>query len=277
MNVFQHDYRVIDHQPDGQHERQQREQVDAVAEKIQHDAGSDERYRQRCGRHQHRPHIAEEQPDNGDHQQGRDRQRLVDLIDRALDVYRGIPALQQLHAIGQRQVGAVALAFDRPRHRERVGGALLDDADTDHRHAVGAKLLAILRGAEFHLGHVAETHQVPVAALAEHQRPEIPDAAVTALHAHHEIALGRAYAAGRKLDVLALQGRLDVRHRQRPSRECVAIQPDAHRVIETTAHVDLRHTIDHRKAVGNVAVGIIRQFETIETVADEAHPQDHAT
>jgi hypothetical protein len=100
---------------------------------------------------------------------------------------------------------------------------------------------------------------------------------IAALHAHHEVALLRTDGARGQLQVLARQRRLDIGYRQRACRERVAIEPDAHRVIESAAHLHAGHAVDHREAVGDEAVGVIGELQPVHAVADQVEPQHHAS
>ena len=276
VDVLEHHDRVIDHQADRKHEREQREQVDAVAEEIQHDAGGDQRHRHRDRGNDHGPQIAQKEQHHQHHQRGGDAERAVDLEDGALDVDRGIPALEQVHAVGQGRLDALALGLYGPRHGKGVAVALLDDADAHHGHAVGAELAAVLGRPEFNGGHISEAHQVTVAALAHHQFAEVLCTAVAALEAYHEIPLQRAQRARGQLDVLALQHGLDIGHREVARSKRTAIEPDAHRVVEPATHPDARDTVDGRQAISNETVGVVGERESVHALAHQAQPDDHA-
>jgi len=55
VDVFDHDNRVVDDEPDREHEAEQREHVDRIAERVHHGKGRDDRHRDRDGRDERRP------------------------------------------------------------------------------------------------------------------------------------------------------------------------------------------------------------------------------
>ena len=59
LDVFHDDNGVIHHQPDGQHDRQQRQQVQREAQNLHQKHRADERNGNRQQRNQHRPQRAE--------------------------------------------------------------------------------------------------------------------------------------------------------------------------------------------------------------------------
>ena len=68
VDVLQHHDGVVHHQADGQHQRQQGDDVDGETQRQQHAERGDQRHRHRDRRHQHGAHTAEEQVDHRDHQ-----------------------------------------------------------------------------------------------------------------------------------------------------------------------------------------------------------------
>jgi hypothetical protein len=61
IDVFDDDDRVVHHEPDREHEREQRQQIDRIAEQLHHEERADERQRHRDQRHDDRAEAAEEQ------------------------------------------------------------------------------------------------------------------------------------------------------------------------------------------------------------------------
>ena len=72
VDVLDHHDRVVHHEADAEHERQQRQQVDRIAERQERDHHPDQRQRNGDDRDEGRAQIAEEQEDDDDD----DRRRL---------------------------------------------------------------------------------------------------------------------------------------------------------------------------------------------------------
>ena len=77
VDVLHHDDGVVDDEADGQHHGEQRQQVDRIAEREQHEADADQRQRDGDDRHQHRAERAEEEQDHHDD----DGHRLGDRLE----------------------------------------------------------------------------------------------------------------------------------------------------------------------------------------------------
>ena len=76
VNVLHHDNCVVDHEADAEHERQQRQKIDRIAERHQRDHHPDQRKRDGDDRNEGRPQIAEEKEDHDDH----DRRRFASVF-----------------------------------------------------------------------------------------------------------------------------------------------------------------------------------------------------
>ena len=90
VDVLDHDDRVVDHQPDRQHEGEQRQEIDRIAQRQQEHHHADQRQRDGDDRDQRRAQIAEEQEDDDDDDQRRLDQRLGHLADRGADEFGGV-------------------------------------------------------------------------------------------------------------------------------------------------------------------------------------------
>ena len=66
MDILDHHDGVVDHQTDGEHEGEQRQQIDRIAERQQEDRDTDQRQRDGDDRNERRADIAEEQEDDDD-------------------------------------------------------------------------------------------------------------------------------------------------------------------------------------------------------------------
>src|SRR6185295_8136150 len=136
---------------------------------------------------------------------------------------------------------AIDLALHGVEHLDGVRGRLLDDAEAGGRLAVGAEPALLLARRDLDLGDLAETHEVAVLALREHEVAEVFRGLVAAADSHLEVAVLRLQPARGQLDVLALQGLLDVRDGEIARRQRDAVDPHAHRRAAGAEDVDLRY------------------------------------
>ena len=99
------------------------------------------------------------------------------------------------------------------RYLQRIGGRLLDDAERDGRFAVEADDEPLIERAQLGMADVGKPHEIAVGFLDD-QVVELRGRAQIGLGEDGELALLALDAAGRDLDILAPERRLDVLRRQ---------------------------------------------------------------
>ena len=156
IDILDNDDRIVDDEPDREHECEQRQEVDRVTEEQHHEEGADQGQGHRDQRDRDCAEAAEEEKDHDADDQEREPQRLLDLLDRAAD-----------------ELGAVVdnLAVDAARHRgldlgEHVADTLRDiehvrvrgDLDADEHRVASAERSreVVVLGAEGDVGDVFE-------------------------------------------------------------------------------------------------------------------------
>ncbi len=87
MDVLEHDDGVIDHEADGEHEGQQRQDADGQAQRREHDAGANQRNRHRHGGNQRGAHRAKEEVNHRHDEQARDPDGNRHFMQRAFDEF----------------------------------------------------------------------------------------------------------------------------------------------------------------------------------------------
>ena len=123
-----HDDRIIHHDTDGQHDREQRDSVRRIANRVQHDERADQADRDRDCRDQCGTQISQEQVDDENDQDERFDQRLLNFMDRSRDKCRRIVGDLPRQIVGKSRaasaiacltppsaVSALAPAPDRPQ------------------------------------------------------------------------------------------------------------------------------------------------------------------
>ncbi len=130
IDIFQHDNRVIDHQPNGQHQRKQSQQVDRKAEKPQNRKCCEQADRHGDGRDQSCAPTAQKQENHQHHQRRCFRQRHPDRIDGAADEQRVVRPDGDRHALRQGGLDLFGQLFRSLRNRQRVRPRLAHNPHT---------------------------------------------------------------------------------------------------------------------------------------------------
>ena len=159
------------------------------------------------------------------------------------------------------------------RHFQRVGGRLLDDAERDGRLAVEPHDQALVERPELGAADIGKAHEIAVG-LLDDQVVELLRRAQIGLRQHGELALLAFDAAGRNLDILAAQRRLDVLRRKVEGGEPLRIEPDAHGILPLAEQADLGNAGNGLELILDVAVGIVGDLERGVPVAVEGEMQD---
>ncbi len=135
-DVLQHDDRVVDDHAGRQHQRQERDDVDGEADEIDARHHADQGDRDCEGRDQRRPEVHQEGVDDGDDDDDGERQRQLDLVDRAV-MKVASSEVTMTRVPGGRDVLSSATAARTPSEIARVEDpGLPDDAEADAGLAV---------------------------------------------------------------------------------------------------------------------------------------------
>ena len=269
VNVLHHHDRVVDHQADRQHHRQQRQQVDGEAHHEHEEAGAHQRERHRHQRNDDGAHGTEEQEDHHDHDGQRLHQGGDDLIDRVADVGRGIVHDQRIQA--GRKLGD-NVRDNSPHildHRERVGRG--QDVDGDHGGMLVAEVdrAVIAFRPKDHIGHILQPDDGPVF-LHQHELLEL----VGRVEIRGRVEVdGNHRALGRTHGGEGIVGgqRLPHLHGAEPvGREPVGLEPDPHRKRAAAEDLGALHAVHRREARLHHAGEVVRDLVGFELVAVEA-------
>ena len=98
FDVFHDDDRVVHHQPNGQYDRQQRQQIEREPENLHEKDGANKRNRNRNDRREHGTPRAQEQKDHEHHDAKRLDQRFEDFVHRVIDVSGGVVGNARHHS-----------------------------------------------------------------------------------------------------------------------------------------------------------------------------------
>ena len=156
LDVLDHHDRVVHHEPDREHDREQRQQVHREPEDLHQEHRADERDRDGHDRHEHRAQRAEEQEDDDDDDEQRLAERPLHLVDGVPDVGGGVVGDARLDLLRDLLLQRVHLGADALDDVERVRVRERPDADEDRGLPAEVHRRVVVLGAEHHVGDVAE-------------------------------------------------------------------------------------------------------------------------
>ena len=272
MDVFHDHDGVVDHESDGEHHRQQCQQVEAEAEHQHHAADADQRQRNRDHGNDDRTERGEEQEDHDHDNQHRFDQRVLYLVDRRLNEFGGV--VSHLHFHRRRQI-AFQLGEQRPdtldqRQRVTLRGGLHADED----RALAAERDARIRAlrCQFDGGDILDPDEAAVPGFDDHllELIEVAQVRIGLNVGDDEIALG---LSGGGLEVVGLDRRLNIARRYATARHLERIEPQPHRECLPAQNVGRRHAVDGRQHRLDHARQIVRDRRAGQLVAGK--PEIH--
>src|SRR5690554_1362473 len=173
VNVLQNHNDIVNDQADGEYQGEQGEQIDGEAHHGQRHEGTDDGDRYRDRGYQGGAHVTQEQENHDHYQPHGDEQGHDDLLNGIGDEERGVVVETKRHTLGQAVLDPFELRLDAFGDLQYVGGGLFHDAQSHHGNPIGAKDRAILDGADFDPGHVAQAYQIAIVALGERETLEV--------------------------------------------------------------------------------------------------------
>ena len=269
MDVLHHHDRVVDHEPDRQHHRQQRQKIEAESHHQHQRANADQRQWNGDDGNDHRTERRQEQEDHHDDDEYGLPQRLLDLVDRRLNEFGGI--VGHLHLHRRRQV-TLELRKQRTNaldQRQRVALRRRLHSDEDGVLAVEGNAGIGALGRQFDGGDVLDPHEAAVLGFDDHalELVEVAQVGVGGDVRDDEVALG---LAGGGLEVVGGNRRRDIVRRHAAPGHLDRIEPQPHRKGLPTENVGRRHAVDGRQHRLHHAGEIVRYRRTRELLAGEA-------
>ena len=153
VHRLDHHDRVVHHDADRQHHREERDQVDREAHQPQDEEGPDQRHRHREGRDQRGSQVPEEHVDHERHQDERLEQGVQHLLDRGVQELGDVVGEFVVHPGRERLLlDLLEFRLDRLDHLGGVGaGGLLED-DGRRGMPVDVRVDVEELGPQLHLG-----------------------------------------------------------------------------------------------------------------------------
>ena len=133
FDILHHHDGVVDQKADHQHQREQRQGVDGIAERRQHAEGAQQHHRHGDGRDQGGAPVLQEHVHHQHHQDDGFDQRHHHVMDGEADEGGVVHRIDHLHAGRQGGAQFFAPGLDRIHGLQRVGARRQHDGDTGGR------------------------------------------------------------------------------------------------------------------------------------------------
>jgi len=272
-DVLQHHDRIVHHQPDRQHQRQQRQGVDREPCKCHECKGAHQADRNSDDGNDGCPEGAQEHKNHQSNQHHRFQDGLVHVFDRTVDEHRVVVGYVNRHARWQVGLQLGDHLAHAGRQAQRVGGGLADHAGRDGLAPVQAHGAAFVGSGFLHARHVADLDRETVHTF-DGDVAELRGAHQVGLRCDAELPLLRLDAPTGHFEVAAADGVFHVLRGQAVGRQARGVEPDPHGVFAFTKDTHVGHT-SHRLQPGfNHPVHHVVDLQRSHGVAGERQP-DH--
>ena len=230
-NIFEDDDRVINDDPDRQRQRQQRHVVQGEVHPAHQGEAGNDRGGNRNRRDQHRPPVADENPNHHTRQNAAQDQVLQKRVHGGADEIRNVVNHQQLNARRQLPAQLLNLFSDIVGHADRVCARLTQDLHADHilpglaaakQRRPGAEFLSAI----FDLRNVADANR-NAGAGSHYNFAELIRRGDAAKSAQSQLLRSGNHAAARRLNVLALERLAHVEHGKVVGGEFLRVEQNA--------------------------------------------------
>ena len=266
LDALDYDDAVVDHDADGEHQAEEREDVDRIPEQRHQDEGRAERHGDRETRNQRRAPVLQEEVADEDDEAERQKERKDDFLNAHAHVLRRVVGRGPLQIVGEVFLQLAERVVDRVHRFNGVRARLLLQGDHDGVLAVELTGEHIVLFADFGPRDILELDDAALVVAADDDLVE--------LGGFHETALGgqgidmgsvsrnggRAHLTDRRLHVLLGDGGYHLLGVEPLRGHAVGIEPDAH---GETRPVDRRvaHAGDSQKNRLDVAVDVVGNLQ----------------
>ena len=172
LHAFDHDDRVVHHQPDRQHQPKERKRVDGKTEQRKEHERADERNRHGQQRDQRGAPALQEKKDDKDDQGERDQQSLDDFLDAFRDRASRVQRNGEIHVLGKALFHLRHQLLDAGGGVDGVRAGQLIAGNDGARLAVEAAGDAVVLRAQLDAGDIAHPHSGAVGSFANHDVAE---------------------------------------------------------------------------------------------------------
>jgi len=262
--------RIVDDDPDGQHNTEQGQHIDRKPQARQNRKRADQGHRDRGAGHQRRSPILQEEVDDQHDEHDGHQQRRVDFGDRSLDEPRGIKRNLVFQSGRKRLAQFSQLGLDTAGHLQRIGAGQLIDRDRSARRRVESRVVGIALGAQLDARHVLDAGHSSAGGRLDNNVLEFLHVAQPPQRVDGVLKGGSGRRrrctdlARRNLHVLLAKRGDDILGRQIASLQFVGIQPDPHGIVASPKDRHLADAGDPGQLVPEVDVRVVAQVDRIE-------------
>ena len=245
-DVFQDHDRVIHHEAGGNGQGHQRKIVETIAQQVHAAEGSDQRKRHGNAGNNGRPHGTQEREHHQDHENDRDDQRGLDVLDRCTHGHGAVHCNRQ---VDRRRNRGLQEWHQRPYPVDRfddVGSGLTEHDDEHTRLPIGQADVAPVGNRIRHLGHVPQANRRSVV-VGHDQRPVL-------VRGEELIRIGEGVRCGavghlplRPVRVGRIQSVADVIEADSQFVQKGWVHFGAHRRLRRSTHEDLANALHLRE------------------------------
>ena len=282
LDILDHDDRVVDDDADGEHQTEQRQVVERIAQRQQHRHGADQRDGDRHHRDDRRPPLLEEHDHDEDDEHHRFAERMVHRVDRLGDELGGVVDHAIFEALGEGLRDRVHLRLDPHRGGERVGARALEGGQDHGRLVREIGVGGIVGGTQLDARDVAHADLAALRIGADDDAAELGRGLEAALRLDVElegIAGGRRAGLAERtrgdLDVLPTQRLDDVARGEVQRGGAAGIDPHAHRIVTRAEHAHVTHAFEPREAVLHLRQGVVGDVAAIDRIVGRDQVDDH--
>ena len=269
LDVLDDHDRVVDHETDRHHHREQRDGVGREAERRHDREGADQADGHRDGRDDGRPDRAEEEEHHEDDEDERFGKCLQHLVHGVADETRAVVGNVVFEVVRETCLEVGEAAVDRGRGVERVRSRREIDRERNRGRVVEARLAVEVLRTELDMGHVADPEHRTVRVGPQHDVGELLGAGQTPGGLDVQLILlliadrPRADATDRRDRALCADRVDDVRRREVEVVQPIDVEPDPHRVLLPGQQCGLADTGDAADLVDDVDRHEVRDEEHI--------------
>ena len=269
LHRLDHHDRVVDHDPDRQHQAEEREVVEAEAHHVHHGERAHDGHGHGNQGNQGRAPVLQEQQHHQRNQDNGVAQRLDHFLDALPCKGRRVVTNDVGQVVGEILRQLLHFRPDGVAHFQGVGVGQLEDDQPRRPQADAAAAQVLVLGPQNHAAHVADANDAAVRRGAKDDVGELCGILEPAKRGERDLRLlpgghrrPADLSAGR-LGVLLPQRGHDVAGRETPRGELLRVDPDPHAVIALPGDEDVADPRQAEQLVADIHQRIVAQVELV--------------
>ena len=259
---------IIDHKPNGEHQRQQRDNVEGETQQRVDDKHTHQRYGYRHQRDECSTPILQEDVDDGNDEHQCQQQCAGYILHARFDVFCGIDNGVYCNAVGQSLLLLTDKSLDTTTHLHGVARWLLIDDNQCRGVAPHERAYGIGLAAKLHLGHILKAQLLPLLVDRKYDVGKLLGCRVGRRQTHR-IGVGHilhrlgTQLASRVDGRLRAYGTQHIVNRKSIVMQPFGVDPYTHGIFARTHDLHLAHAIYLRETIAKVDIGVVRQKSII--------------